>query len=104
MKTGKLFMYFHQLSAITSSTYDILSYAELQAILQDGVFIGFNNKNYDRYILKAVKDNKSKHDIKLLSDNIVQGRISRDELMKYQLFSNQHIEYDVKQLLVNVLA
>ena len=44
MKTGKLFMYFHQLSAITSSTYDILSYAELQAILQDGVFIGFNNK------------------------------------------------------------
>ncbi|MGX0916691.1 hypothetical protein [Staphylococcus hominis] len=96
MRTGKLFMYFHQLQAITSSSYDILSYAELQVILQDGVFIGFNNKYYDRYILKAVKDNKSKHDIKLLSDNIVQGRISRDELMKHQLFSNQHIEYDVK--------
>lgn len=96
MRTGKLFMYFHQLPAITSSAYDILSYAELQVILQDGVFIGFNNKNYDRYILKAVKDNKSKHDIKSLSDNIVQGRISRDELMKHQLFSNQHIEYDVK--------
>lgn len=96
MRTGKLFMYFHQLHGITSSAYDILSYAELQVILQDGVFIGFNNKNYDRYILKAVKDNKSKSDIKLLSDNIVQGRISRDELMKHQLFSNQHIEYDVK--------
>lgn len=99
MKTGKLLMYFHQIEPIKDSEYNILSYSEFQAMLHDGIFIGFNNKNYDKYILKAVKDNKTKSEIKVLSDNIVQGNIEREELFKMAQFSDNHIEYDVKTVI-----
>lgn len=76
------------------------SFKDLKSLIKDKLLIGFNNYNYDNYILTAILQGKSQEEIKKISDYIISGGdvkalglnrevYSFDSLDVYQELSNR---------------
>ncbi|WP_447550171.1 hypothetical protein [Staphylococcus haemolyticus] len=98
MHTNQMYMYFHRIKPVYDDEYTVLDYNTFHSIINDGIFIGFNNKHYDKYILSLVKHGYDNDSIKQLSDDIVNNTISKERLFDLPKMNDKHIEYDVKDV------
>lgn len=55
MHTNQMYMYFHRIKPVYDDEYTVIDYNTFHSIINDGIFVGFNNKHYDKYILSLVK-------------------------------------------------
>lgn len=54
----------------------LITLSKMKAIVNNNFLIGFNNNNYDDYVLKAILDGKSPEEVNELSQKIISSKIA----------------------------